>query len=104
MVRRVEDSEFEKLTGLGTTPKVAALQDPERFKVTFQNTGTTRLTIGKSKTSKLILTVGNGWILEPASAIDRGDGGTIELETRDRLAVVSSAAGGQMVRVTESLG
>jgi len=103
MVHKKDDIEFQKLTGLGTTAEIASQEDPDRKILSFQNTGTTTLTIGKSKKgSKELTSVGEGWILAPASATDKGDGGTVELRTHAKLHVVSDAAGGQMVRTSES--
>ena len=102
MARALDDIDFEKLVSIGTSVVTVAQEDRQRKKVTFQNTGTTTITIGKSRTGKPLVSLGEGWILEPASSIDKGDGGTLELESRAKISAISSASGGQMVRILES--
>lgn len=96
-----DDIDFEKLT-VGASAITVAQEDPTRKKVTFQNTGTTTITIGKSKPQKPLVSVGEGWILEPASATNKGDGGTLELETKSKISAIGSAASGQLIRILES--
>ena len=96
-----DDTDFSFIDTIGTSsPKLIAQDDPTRFKLTLQNTGTTNLTIGKSTPQKPLV-AGQGIMLAGGSAIADGKGGAIEMATRDKLFAISSASGGQILALTE---
>ena len=66
-------------------------------KLSFQNTGTTTVTLGSSDE----IIAGQGLVLAPASSVGAGDGDLDELNTVGDIFGISSASGGRVTIIKE---